>query len=206
MSTPCPPPSAEPLRTPPLVDQLITQLAPQSAEEQLLTLQLAWAAAQIVRMLQQPPATPDASWLRLFSLSDRILHRNLRQLQRLRSRPASRSTPSPTPASPQSSPANSGQVAASQPESRHQAHPESPPPPARTRIAPRPAPTRPSSATRSREVHRRLLLDSLVADRPAPPLPFSVSSTPHRSCKDDLQPARSGFQDASPLAPAASSA
>lgn len=147
------------------------ELSPRTAEEELLVQQAIWAAAQLIQLLASPPANPDRTWLRLFTLADRVFHRNLRDLRRLRTRRPSSPEPVPsTPATPPSPvsappPAPSSQSASPSP---------SPSPNPRTRIAPRPTPTRSSSA-RPAPTRPRPVLDHLLDSADPFALPISIS-------------------------------
>jgi hypothetical protein len=152
----------ESLDIPPLAMGLLYSLAPQGPREIILARQAAWAAAHILNLIGDSPAEPDAKWLRLHNTADRILHRNLRLLDRLASRrpvsipaPALAATTAPTPAPPPA--------------------PSTPPAPATNSPSPR---QKPATSHRRPDVFRRPRPNLDLSSPFAASAPLPISATP----------------------------
>lgn len=86
---------------------LVAAFAPTGPIEPVLVAQLAWAAEELTRMINDAPDEADRDWQRYFTLIDRVFHRNLRLLEQRRKREAAAAAPQAVqaPAPAQTSPA-----------------------------------------------------------------------------------------------------
>lgn len=63
---------------------LVGQLKPRNPREEALARQISWAQSQLDRLTALPHDETKSEWIRMYTLADRIFHRNMKELDRLR--------------------------------------------------------------------------------------------------------------------------